>query len=444
MFIIADDITGAAEMAGIAFRLGLRAHLQLCSPSNTQQLLPPPSTGRERGWVSILATDTRGMSEDEAVAETRHIATNLLIASPSRGRLEGWGGEIASPSRGRLEGAFKKTDSALRGHVVAELAALMDTMGYRRAVYMPANPSKDRIIKDGVYLIKGVPIHETAFSYDPEFPAKTSVLRERFPDAENHHIIMPDAETLDDICHIVETYIDGHTLFAGAADLFEAWLKSRRPNDPTPNLPNSSPSLWEGWGGVIGGGLLVLCGSTQSKPLDLGIPEYPMPRVVYDGEAPVTSWIEEIKEAPAGAILSFGTNTHRTGKEAAVYLRNAMAEAATAFINSHHPQEIVIEGGATAFCLLNRLGWHHFRITNEIAPGVVRMQLISLNPQPSTINPQPSTLNRQPSTVNRQPSTLNHKPSTVNRQPSTLNPQPSTFITLKPGSYPWGDLWKKL
>ena len=422
MIVIADDITGAAEMAGIAFRFGLRAHLQLCSPSNTQQLLPPPSTGRGRGWVSILATDTRGMSEDESVAETKRIATNLFKASPSRGTLEGWGGEIASPSRGRLVGAFKKTDSALRGHVVAELTTLMETIGYQRAVYMPANPSKDRIIKDGVYLIKGVPIHETAFSYDPEFPAKTSVLRERFPDAENHHIIMPDAETLDDICHIVETYNDGHTLFAGAADLFEAWLNSRRPNDPTPTLPKgggkdggvggmewrnslpSSPSLWEGWGGVIGGGLLVLCGSTQSKPLDLGIPEYPMPRVVYDGEAPVTSWIEEIKEAPAGAILSFGTNTHRTGKDAAVYLRNAMAEAATAFINSHHPQEIVIEGGATAFCLLNRLGWHHFRITNEIAPGVVRMQLQSSNTHHST--------------------------------PITL--------TLKPGSYPWGDLWKKL
>jgi uncharacterized protein YgbK (DUF1537 family) len=327
------------------------------------------------------------MSEDEAVAETRHIATKLFKAS-----------------------LFKKTDSALRGHVVAELTTLMETIGYQRAVYMPANPSKDRIIKDGVYLIKGVPIHETAFSYDPEFPAKTSVLRERFPDAENHHIIMPDAETLDDICHIVETYNDGHTLFAGAADLFEAWLKSRRPNDPTPTLPNSSPSLWEGWGGVIGGGILILCGSTQSKPLDLGIPEYPMPRAVYDGEAPVISWIEEIKEAPAGAILSFGTNTHRTGKEAAVYLRNAMAEAATAFINSHHPQEIVIEGGATAFCLLNRLGWHHFRITNEIAPGVVRMQLTSLNPQSSTFS----------------------------------LPQSPIFVTLKPGSYPWGDLWKNL
>ena len=395
MVVVADDITGAAEMAGIAFRFGLRAHLQLCSPSNTQQLLPPPSTGRERGWVSILATDTRGMNCEEAVEETKRITANLLIASPSRGRLEGWGGEIASPSRGRLEGAFKKTDSALRGHVVAELAALMDTMGYQRAVYMPANPSKDRIIKDGIYYIKGVPIHETAFSYDPEFPAKTSVLRERFPDSENHHIIMPDAETLDDIRHIVETYNDGHTLFAGAADLFEAWLKSRRPNNPTPTLPK---------GGGKDGGILILCGSTQSKPLDLGIPEYPMPRAVYDGEAPVISWIEEIKEAPAGAILSFGTNTYRTGKEAAVYLRNAMAEAATAFINTHHPQEIVIEGGATAFCLLNRLGWHHFRITNEIAPGVVRMQLQSPNTHHST--------------------------------PITL--------TLKPGSYPWGDLWKKL
>ena len=108
----------------------------------------------------------------------------------------------------RLTGAlpcvlFKKTDSALRGHVVAELTALMEATGYRRAVYLPANPSKGRIIKDGAYYINGNPIHETDFSFDPEFPAKTSVLRERFPDAEGKGIIMPDAESEEDVRKVI-------------------------------------------------------------------------------------------------------------------------------------------------------------------------------------------------------------------------------------------------
>ena len=39
----------------------------------------------------------------------------------------------------------------MRGHVVAELRALMEATGYRRAVYLPANPSKGRIIRGGEY-----------------------------------------------------------------------------------------------------------------------------------------------------------------------------------------------------------------------------------------------------------------------------------------------------
>ena len=159
MIVIADDITGAAEMAGIAHQHGLSVRLSiagsLCCDRGTA----------ERTDVLVIATDTRSMTEEEAVNETLRITSQL------------------SPLTSHL---FKKTDSALRGHVVAELSALMQTTGYQRAIYLPANPSKGRIIRNGCYYIKEVrgeksevrevPIHETAFSYDPEFPAKTSVL----------------------------------------------------------------------------------------------------------------------------------------------------------------------------------------------------------------------------------------------------------------------------
>ena len=194
VLVIADDITGAAEMAGIAFVHG--EEVRLVCGCNTAT-----------NGTTVIATDTRSMTEKEAIAETRRI---LLPLS-----LEGEGGRFL----------FKKTDSALRGHVVAELKALMETTKMQRAVYLPANPSKGRIIRNGIYYINGVPINQTEFSFDPEFPAKTSVMRERFPDAEQAGMIMPDAESREDIRKVITDYDDGHTLFAGAGDLFEAFLE---------------------------------------------------------------------------------------------------------------------------------------------------------------------------------------------------------------------------
>ena len=158
MIVIADDITGAAEIAGIAFSQGQQVRLVCGSPLCCDHVA---------AQTMVIATDTRSMSEAEAVTTIKRMILPLYM--------EGDGGRLL----------FKKTDSALRGHVVAELSALMEATGYQRAVYLPANPTKGRVIKNGVYYIKevsgerlevrDVPISETAFNYDPEFPAKTSV-----------------------------------------------------------------------------------------------------------------------------------------------------------------------------------------------------------------------------------------------------------------------------
>ena len=333
MIVIADDITGAAEMAGIAHDLGNPVSL-LCGSVCCDSVAANRTT--------VIATDTRSMTEDEAIAETLRITSYL------------------SPFTTHL---FKKTDSALRGHVVAELKTLMDTMGYQRAVYLPANPSKGRIIKDGVYYINGTPIDETDFSFDPEFPAKTAVLRERFPDAEANGIVMPDAESKEDIQKVIATYDDGHTLFAGAADLFEAMIGTRNSRD-TRNSRNTI--------GITG--TLFLCGSTQSKPLDLGIPVTEMPRDIYDGCKDITSWLEEASAIyrREGSLMITIPHRHRTGKEVAVHLRETTAILLQRLVAMQQPRQLVIEGGASAFATLQRLGWNELEVVSQLAPGVIK------------------------------------------------------------------------
>ena len=368
MIVIADDITGAAEMAGIAFAYGKNVRLVCGGVAG--------GCGTATYGTTVIATDTRSMSEAEAVAETLRITSAISH---------------------QLSAIFKKTDSALRGHVVAELSALMEATKCQRAVFLPANPSKGRIIRRGTYYIKevsrerlkvrDVPIHETAFSYDPEFPAKTSILRERFPDAEAKGIIMPDAESEEDIQKVIAKYNDGKTLFAGAADLFSAILghsretRNTRDSRDRDTRVSNCPST------------LILCGSTQSKPLDLGIPIAPMPREIYDGSNDLSLWNTSAYKEKNSLILTM-PYTHRTGKETAVHLRTMMARKAKELITQHCPDHLIIEGGATAWATLQALGWTQFEIVAQIAPGIVQM--------------------------------------------SATN---GTLVTLKPGSYPWGTLF---
>ena len=342
MVVIADDITGAAELAGIAKARGWRVRL-VCGAGGMgccDDIATYGTAGADGGAVVVIATDTRSMTEEEAVAETRRIAERLTGADAQSANAPGL----------RL---FKKTDSALRGHVVAELTTLMEGTGCQRAVYMPANPSKGRIISDGTYYVDGKPIAETAFSYDPEFPARTSRMVERFPEAGAHGIDMPDATTQADIDGIVAR-AGADTLLAGGADLFEAVLRKAAP--PVRRI--------------------IVCGSTQSQPLPAGMPVAPMPRSVYDGGDDLSAWLNDALSAyqQAGTVALTIPHRHRTGREVAVHLRQTTASLVQALVQARAPEELIVEGGATAFAILSHLGLTALSVVGQLAPGVVCLE----------------------------------------------------------------------
>ena len=364
MIIIADDITGAAEIAGMARCQGLQTSLvcgcNVCCDDSDADI------------VTVIATDTRSLTEEEAVEETCRIASYIS--------------HHTSAISHQPSAIFKKTDSALRGHVVAELFTLMQATGKQRAVYLPANPTKGRIIRGGIYYIDGVPIHETDFRFDPEYPAFTSSMHERFPYAEEKGIIMPDAETENDIRRIVSQYDDGKTLFAGAADLLRNLLPS--PSERKGELQTKTTILSSPLDGDVRG-LLIVCGSTQSRPLHPGIAVAPMPIELYDGSDDINLWDTSAYTSTDAVALTI-PHHHRTGKDVAKHLRKVTANKVRTLIGVHRPDHLVIEGGATAWAILQALEWTHFTVVGQFAPGVVQLLADS-----------------------------------------------GTLVTLKPGSYPW-------
>jgi uncharacterized protein YgbK (DUF1537 family) len=133
LFIVADDLTGAADAALPFWRAGRRAVVVL----NPQAAWPAGAD------VTAICADTRAMSEGEA-------ARVVAAGAARRPAAAGW---------------FKKIDSTLRGWVGAETRAMRQAQPGRRCVFAPSYPSRGRTWEaDGVYRVHGVPLADTEFA----------------------------------------------------------------------------------------------------------------------------------------------------------------------------------------------------------------------------------------------------------------------------------------
>src|SRR5262249_52507266 len=105
-----------------------------------------------------LDTDSRSCSANEAAARVTRAADQLRAAG--------------------AEWIYKKVDSVLRGNVLAEIEAIRVRCESARVLLAPANPSLGRTIRNGRYFIRGIPLDETDFRLDPEYPRASSLVGE--------------------------------------------------------------------------------------------------------------------------------------------------------------------------------------------------------------------------------------------------------------------------
>jgi uncharacterized protein YgbK (DUF1537 family) len=121
---------------------------------------------------------------------------------------------------------YKKIDSVLRGHVVEEVAAALESTGMQRAVLTPAFPKMGRIVTGGKLML-------------PAQPAFAPIdLREAFSSIAAVHIA--DAGNDNDLAAIVDRAFqeEANSLLAGSAGLATAlasFLATRLP--PRGNAP---------------------------------------------------------------------------------------------------------------------------------------------------------------------------------------------------------------
>ena len=143
LLIIADDFTGALD-TGVQFAArGIKTRVVVGADA---------ALTHQNADVLVVDTETRHLPAAQAYAAVEGLVQRAKYAG--------------------FAYLYKKTDSALRGNVGAELAALLSASGSRQLAFLPAFPQMNRVTKNGVQYIDGVPVTESPFGVDPFEPVR--------------------------------------------------------------------------------------------------------------------------------------------------------------------------------------------------------------------------------------------------------------------------------
>lgn len=150
LLIVADDLTG-----------GLDTGVQFAGQGISVRVIVDPD--KEGNWLRT------GAQVLVAVSETRHMTPEAAYETVFR--------TVSAAGRAGIPYVYKKTDSALRGNIGAELAAALKASGQDVLSFLPAYPAMNRVTKNGCHYIDGVPVAQSLFGKDPFNPVKESDVR---------------------------------------------------------------------------------------------------------------------------------------------------------------------------------------------------------------------------------------------------------------------------
>ncbi len=355
--VIADDFTGAAEIGGIGLRRGLKV------------IIEPAVTGQEDTDLLVIATNTRSMPVEGAKKEIEKVTRQLIGLSPKY--------------------IFKKLDSVLRGHIYEELISQQKASAKKRVIVIPANPHFNRIIRDGIYQINGIPLAETSFAGDPEFPVNKSNVRDIIGGGTEMVLSLNVSDQLPDEGFTIGNVIreqdliawaektDENTLVAGGSGFFEALLQKDFPEIKAAPCMNC----------FLGRNVLFIFGSTWPKDTetinrfreaDAEILNLPEP--IFHNQ-PDRSSVQEWSGRIADRIRVNGRVVITTVFSAADHsvpfetVRNTVALLTRKVAARVQLDDLFIEGGATAFEVLRQLGIRQLIPLRELDFGIVRMRV---------------------------------------------------------------------
>lgn len=156
--IIADDLTGANDSGVQLARHGLK----------TSVLFDMDEASVKNYEAVVFDTDSRSIDHAEAYEKVSRTVQFLIKAG--------------------FQSIFKKLDSTMRGNIGAEIDAVYDTLKPDFMMIAPGYPKNNRIIRQSIHYLNGVPLGETEIAKDPKTPVTISYLPELLKQQTKHEI----------------------------------------------------------------------------------------------------------------------------------------------------------------------------------------------------------------------------------------------------------------
>ena len=356
LLMIADDMTGALD-AGVAFASSGAA---VCVGKDSYFTEDAHAAACS---VVVSVVPTRHVSAEEAYSMVRETVEKAATLG--------------------FTVIFKKTDSALRGNIGAELEAVLDASGGGSLCFVPAFPRMNRVTREGIHYINGnVPVSESVFAEDPFNPVRHSSVAEVIAETssvtccsggcagEGVHIF--DASTDEDIRNaaLCTTKEKGLKLFAGCAGMAEAL-------NALLELPRDSRKEK-----VHAERLMVFCGSvnpiSRAQCEEAAKDGAPFFHLIENGVSREGSGLaEEMAKASADSLVTlFDTGSAQPeGEGSPADAGKRMAARIGKFIRkvtSLQPDAAVfIIGGDTLLAFTEEMGIATLFPEGELLPGVV-------------------------------------------------------------------------
>lgn len=371
LLIIADDLTGALDSSVAFVDAGVEVY---------------PLAG-QGPTADDLASGPRVVAVNAA---TRHMLPADAATTVA--------GLVGAAKQAGVRVVLKKTDSALRGNVGAELAAAQAVFG-GTLHFVPAFPAMGRVTLDGVQLIDGVPVAGTSFGRDPFEPVRESAVLDLIAEQSKvagftvalgksapegfEGIAVYDSDDQDGLDALAERLLgEGPVLLAGCAGLSQAVAGALGCSPREAKLPE--------------GNLLALCGSVNPASIDqclfasrAGAPRY----VVGEDEkkdadwarsgsfGELVRWAQASWRANALSVVDASAYTPAAdGSLPAPAVRDRIATnlgvlAAAICGGAPAGASLLVMGGDVLLALVSAAGARTLGILGEVTTGVVASEL---------------------------------------------------------------------
>ncbi|MEN5082543.1 3-oxo-tetronate kinase [Bosea sp. TWI1241] len=383
--VIADDMTGATDVALMLNRAGMR----------TVQVIGAPAEGASLPDADavVVALKSRTNPVEEAIADSLAACEALLAAG----------------ARQILFKYCSTFDSTERGNIGPVADALMERLGARQAIVCPAFPANGRSIFNGYLFVGEVPLHESSMKDHPLTPMRDSSLvrlmgaQAKHPvglvsyatvkqgvdavskrlaelEQDGRRYVVTDALDNDHLM-VLGAAIADHVLLTGGSGIAMGLPENFRKAGLLPNRETASHlAAAAGRPGIISGSCSTATRGQIRQALEAGIPALKVdPLALASGTqtaAELADWaLAQPQDKPFLVYSSddpaeVAAVQQKLGRErAGAIVEEAFAELARRLV-AGGVSRLLVAGGETSGAVVQGLSIRTLEIGPEIDPGV--------------------------------------------------------------------------